>query len=343
MKRSPSGPDPLGGVIAWAGLAFALLIVWIIAITAGAAFGAIACLRVVFEQGAGGMRMFAAGAGLLLAAGVAAQGVLFWLPLGRQQVTGERPLEPGEAEDLRRLVGQVAREVGTRPPARIFLTAEVNAYASFHRGLPGVLAGDSKLTVGVPLLTGMETEELRAIIAHELAHFRDASAMRLCAVAFEIEGGLTRMIGYGSRRIRTWHRVRQRITVFSVVGLVFATFSEQVANALAAPVWSPCRRLREQLVTAMEFRADAIAAQVVGAEVVVGALESVGQLAAEMATCGGDKSGERPSGIDAEKAAQNGARRFRERKRLEGKRGKSSQPLGEGMGFIPERIERLRR
>jgi Zn-dependent protease with chaperone function len=240
------------------------------------------------------------------------------------------------------LVEQVAKDVGTRPPARIFLTVEVNAYASFHRGLPGMLAGDSKLTVGVPLLAGLQAEELRAIVAHELAHFQDVGAMRICAIAFEIEGGLTRMISYGSRRIRTWHKEKQQITVFSVVGLAFTTLSEEVANALVAPLRGPCRRLRERLLTAMEFRSDAIAAQVVSAEAVVGALENVGQLAAEMATNGGDKSCERPSRVAAEKVAQNGARRFRERKRLETQRGRPSPLPGGATGFTLERIKRLR-
>jgi Zn-dependent protease with chaperone function len=332
----------LGAATAWAGLAFAILTVWVVAITAGAVIGGIVCLRVALEQGAGGMRIAVAGAGILLAAGVAVQGVLFWLPLGRYQVTGDRPLDPGESEDLRRLVAQVAREVGTRPPAQIFLTGEVNAYASFHRGLPGALAGDSKLTVGLPLLAGQETDELRAILAHELAHFRDAAAMRVCAVAFEIEGGLTRMTGYGSRRIRNWHLEKQRITVLSVAGLAFATLGEQVAAALVVPLWGPCQRLRERLVIAMEFRADAAAARAVGTEAVVGALESMALLVAAWAENDGGNNGLRPGDTDRETAIRNAARRFRERRRREGKRGRSVQWQGDEASFILERIERLR-
>jgi len=327
---------------AWSALAFAILTLWVVAITVGAAWAGIVCLRVASEHEVAGPRMFAAGVGILLAAGAVVQGVLFWLPVGRHQPVGERALVPEEEEGLRRLIGQVARGIGARPPARIFLTAEANAYASFHRGLPGVLAGDAKLTVGLPLLDGLEPDQLRAIVVHELAHLRDVCAMRVCAIAFEIEGGLTRMTGYGSRRIRNWHVEKQRITVLSVTGLALATLGEQVAAALVAPVWGPCRRLREHLVASMEFRADAVAARAVGAATVVDALESVGQLVAALANDADDRPGARPDGTAGESAARQRAGQFRERKRREGRRGRSSQWRSGADDLMRARIERLR-
>ena len=326
---------------AWAGLAYAILTLWVVALTVGAAWVEIVCLRVASAHDVAGPRMLAAGVGILLAAGVVVQGVLFWLPMGRYQPVGERAPGP-EEEDLKRLVGQVAKEIGARPPARIVLTAEANAYASFHRGLPGVLAGDAKLTVGLPLLDGLEPDAMRAILAHELAHLRDVSAMRVCAIAFEIEGGLTRMTGYGSHRIRNWHLEKRRITVLSVAGLALATWGEQVAAALVAPVWGPCRRLWEHLVATMEFRADAVAARAVGAATVVDALESVGQLVAALANDGDDRPGARPDGTAGETAARQRAGRFRERKRREGRRDRSPQGSNGEDGLTRARIERLR-
>ncbi len=70
---------------------------------------------------------------------------------------------------LRRLVQDVARQVGHAPPAVVHLTANANAYAGRHRRLWGK-AGRSAVGIGLPFLAWMDPSALRAIVAHEMGH-----------------------------------------------------------------------------------------------------------------------------------------------------------------------------
>lgn len=338
-KNIGCGEEPLKASTILTGAFYVLLTTLGFAVLGGGSAGAFVFWRHALEQDNIGARLclFAAA---FICLGVGALGVLFWLPLGRSQVTGERPLAPGEEEELTRLIEHVANAVGARLPARIYVTTEVNAYASFHRGLPGVIANDTKLTVGLPLLLGLEKEELTAILAHELAHLRDAGAMRVCALAFEIEGGLARMTGYSSRWWRARFREQQKMTAWGAAGLVFSTLCEGIVKAILSRWVNVGRRLREQLLATMEFRADASAARVVGAGVVIQALESVGQLGTVIEREVGGKSAGNRDCVQNTEAVLNAARRYRTRKAREKYFGRGQYSVG-GLGL--ERITRLRR
>ena len=86
---------------------------------------------------------------------------------------------PGEALDerdapgLRKLLDEVAAKVGTRPVDTVYLTPGTDI-AVFERG--GMLAklrgkGERCLLLGVAVLDGLDTDALRAILAHEYGHF----------------------------------------------------------------------------------------------------------------------------------------------------------------------------
>ncbi|WP_445394725.1 M48 family metalloprotease [Streptomyces sp. LE64] len=88
----------------------------------------------------------------------------------------ERPpgavrLRRREAPALWRLVEDLARRSHTRPPGRIYLTAEADAAVSEHALFLGLAAGERTLYLGVPLLTGLTSQELRAVLCHELGHY----------------------------------------------------------------------------------------------------------------------------------------------------------------------------
>lgn len=337
--HTDSGAEPLGSSMIMTGIFCVLLTIFGIVVLGGGIVGAFVFWQRAFEQDNIGSGLFMIAAALICL-GVGALGVLFWLPVGRSQATGERPLAPGEEEELKRLIELVAKEVGARLPARLYVTTEANAFASFHRGLPGVITGDTKLTVGLPLLLGLEKEEFTAILAHELAHLRDAGAMRVCALAFEIEGGLARMTGYGSRWLHARFREQKKITVLGGMGLVFSTLCEGIVKAIISRCGSAERKLREQLLATMEFRADAFAARVVGAGVVIKALESVGQLGAVIEQEVREKIAGDPFSAQTVEAVLNSARRYRTRKARDKRPNRVQLPVN---GLLLERLTRLRR
>jgi Zn-dependent protease with chaperone function len=64
-------------------------------------------------------------------------------------------------------------------PAEIHIDMELNASASFAGFVRGLLGGKMVLTLGLPLVAGMKVDQLSAVLAHELGHFSQRSALRL--------------------------------------------------------------------------------------------------------------------------------------------------------------------
>ncbi|MEU1942608.1 M48 family metalloprotease [Streptomyces sp. NPDC020125] len=99
------------------------------------------------------------------------------------------PVTRRGAPELWGTVEELALAVGTRPPARIRLTAEVNASVTEDAPLLGLAPGQRVLYLGMPLLACLSPAELRAVLAHELGHFSRRHS-RFGAVAHRGAAGL---------------------------------------------------------------------------------------------------------------------------------------------------------
>lgn len=68
-------------------------------------------------------------------------------------------------------VRDVAQQVGTRAPDEIVLIDEVNAAVAEDAKLLGLRPGTRRLYLGLPLMTGLDEMQLRAVLAHEMGHY----------------------------------------------------------------------------------------------------------------------------------------------------------------------------
>ncbi len=68
-------------------------------------------------------------------------------------------------------VRSLADTVGTSPPDEIRLVPEINAAVHDTSKLLGLIRGKRRLYIGAPLLIGFDRQQLRAVLAHELAHY----------------------------------------------------------------------------------------------------------------------------------------------------------------------------
>jgi Zn-dependent protease with chaperone function len=93
----------------------------------------------------------------------------------RSRYVPVRRLEFGEEPLLFALVTRVANALGAPEPKSIDLDCQANASASFGR----FFGGDLTLTLGLPLVASLTVQELAGVIAHELGHFAQGTAMRL--------------------------------------------------------------------------------------------------------------------------------------------------------------------
>ncbi|MFD7032878.1 M48 family metalloprotease [Streptomyces sp. NPDC059917] len=90
-----------------------------------------------------------------------------------EPMAGLRPTEQQEPH-LWAMVRELAAAVGTRAPDEIVLTDEVNAAVSEDPRLLGLLPGPRRMYIGLPLMTGLDEMQLRAVLAHELGHYSNA-------------------------------------------------------------------------------------------------------------------------------------------------------------------------
>lgn len=158
------------------------------------------CTEVLPEiTGAGGTNLTRGGARALvfkviigvIPAVVGVAVVLFMLkPLLAPRREREDTIELFRSEEPRlyQFVEAVCAVIGAPAPARIDVTCEPNAAAGFRGGLLSLFTrGDLVLTLGMPLITGMTSGQLAGVIAHELGHFSQGTAMRA--------DSLTRIVG----------------------------------------------------------------------------------------------------------------------------------------------------
>jgi Zn-dependent protease with chaperone function len=113
---------------------------------------------------------------------------------GNSKAQGLKALEFGQEPLLFALVSRLARALQAPEPKEIILDCQVNASAGFG-GLLGALAGQNLvLTIGLPLMAGLNVQQLAGVIAHELGHFSQGTAMRLSYFVRTINGWFARVV-----------------------------------------------------------------------------------------------------------------------------------------------------
>lgn len=169
---------------------------------------------------------------------------------------GRAPVEPPQPTDaharLRALVAETAQAVGEPVPDELYVLASVNAFAARRGGFMG-LGGRRMIGIGLPLLSALEEDEVRAVVAHELGHHRA-----------------------GDLHLGPWiHRTRMAVGT-ALARLEGASFVLNLPFALYARLFL---RLTLQASREQELAADAIAGRVAGKDAAARALIGVERLA----------------------------------------------------------------
>lgn len=172
-------------------------------------------------------------------------------------------LDPAKEPLLFAFVKKICGLVGAAEPSRIDVDCEVNASASLRRGL---WSRDLVLTLGLPLVSGLDMRQLAGVLAHEFGHFGQGAGMRMTYIIRRINFWFARVV-YArdewdvkleeSARDSDW---RISIILNAARGCVWLTRRilwalMQAGNAIS------CFMLRQ-----MEFDADSYEAKVAGSE-----------------------------------------------------------------------------
>lgn len=90
-----------------------------------------------------------------------------------------RVLSPADEPKLHTFIHQICEALGAPVPERIRAGMDVNASARFSPGIASVVEGRLELTLGLPLVRGLNLSQFAGVLAHELGHFGQGGAMRL--------------------------------------------------------------------------------------------------------------------------------------------------------------------
>lgn len=187
-------------------------------------------------------------------------------------------LDPEGQPRLHAFVERCCAVLGARPPARIDVSLEVNASASFARGLRSVFAGDLALTLGLPVVSNLDLNQLTSILAHEFGHFAQAAGMRFYYLSRIVMAWLVR-VAYERDR---WdvkleaHSRRGALVVRAVCGVarLGVWLSRGVLKGLVHAGAAAGGLLSRQ----MEFDADRNAMRLCGSEAFASALLELPEL-----------------------------------------------------------------
>lgn len=177
--------------------------------------------------------------------------------------------KPADAE-LQAMVAEVAQRASLPMPAHVFEidTHEMNAFAA------GLFARDRTVAVTKGLRRKLSERELKAVIAHEMGHLRHSDVsrnMHLAAAAAGL-GGIYQGGRYLLRSSSTKKSSKDKdgdsgSAAMLGLGMMAAGVVTQCASHL----------MRLGLSRKAEFAADAVAAELYGAEAIASALQKIAQ------------------------------------------------------------------
>lgn len=178
------------------------------------------------------------------------------------------------------LVEKVCAVVGAPVPSRIHVDCDVNASASFRRGAVSLFGNDLVLTIGLPLVAGLNMRQLTGVLAHEFGHFSQGTGMRVTYVVRAINAWFARVVYHRDVldvKLEQWSRNTDiRLAIVLLTARLFIWITRRVLWMLMMlGHMISCFMLRQ-----MEFDADRYEARVVGGDCFAGTARRLAELGA---------------------------------------------------------------
>ncbi|EEF59175.1 M48 family metalloprotease [Pedosphaera parvula] len=186
---------------------------------------------------------------------------------GRGKGPANYSLTPQSDPILFAFIAKICETVKAPLPSRVDVDCQVNASASFRRGLLSLAGNDLTLTIGLPLVQAMTMEELGGVLAHEFGHFAQGAGMRLTFIIRTINNWFGRVVyerdEWDLKLAQIASSIPIRIGIFLHLTRLCIWLSRRILWVLMHVGHGlSCFMLRQ-----MEYDADSYEAKVVGSQV----------------------------------------------------------------------------
>ncbi|MCP4320627.1 MAG: M48 family metalloprotease [Alteromonadales bacterium] len=182
----------------------------------------------------------------------------------------EIELHRRDAPELFNLIEVMCEKIAAPFPEKICINTDVNASVSAIDGLSSLNKGQLRLTIGLPFLLGLNVRELSAILAHELGHFSQPTAMKAGYLVYRINywfDNRAHAPDAWDERLAEWsEQADGHIAI--IVSLFLAKQSILLIRLLFSFLYHLNYRLTQYMSRAMEYDADSYASRFVGNETV---------------------------------------------------------------------------
>lgn len=168
-----------------------------------------------------------------------------------------------EQPQLFAFIDDIAREVHTRSPKRVYLSSEVNASVFYDSSFWSMFFPVRKnLQIGMGLVNAVSVQEFKAILAHEFGHFSQKS-MKVGSYVYNVNQVIYNLLyeneGF-DRGMMGWARVSGYFQFFVSISIEIIKAIQSILKKMYDYVNVQYMALSRQ----MEFHADEIAANVAG-------------------------------------------------------------------------------
>lgn len=219
---------------------------------------------------------------LLLGAGLILMGLLVLIFLvkfifhkSKTNLSGLLQIKRSDAPGLFSVIDEVAAEVGTKKPKKIYLSPEVNAYVFYDSSFWSMFLPIKKnLTIGVGLMNSMTVSEFKAILAHEFGHFSQRS-MKVGSYAYNVNKVIYNMLYEND----SYNLLKQQIAGWHSYVVFFANLATDIVGLIQKILKNLYKDINigyMALSREMEFHADEVAASVAGSRPMISGLLRLG-------------------------------------------------------------------
>lgn len=175
-------------------------------------------------------------------------------------------LRRADEPELFAFIGRLCSALGSPAPVRIDVDLAVNASASFHRGLRGLLGRKLALTFGLPLAACLDARQFAGVLTHELGHFSQGSAMRLTYIVRRMNAWFFRVVYLRDHWDRNLARASKRGNVMVILIALSARGMIWIVRRILWCLMIAGHAVSAMMLRQMEFDADRYQCRVAGSE-----------------------------------------------------------------------------